>query len=87
MKDRASEIRPYVVIIPLDRATVNRFSRRDLETFAKVQFSRELPQGMTISGGASFTFALAENRMAQTSWTHVMRVSAPVERTRPVAVA
>lgn len=69
---------PYSIIIPLERLTVTRFSRRDLETFAKVQFACKLPEGMFLPAKPEFTISLAENRNPGSRFTHVMRVQAEV---------
>jgi len=66
------------MIIPLKLPVVNGFTRKDLETFARVQYARELPAGVTLAPKPEFTFALAENRAFGSPFSHVMRVSAKV---------
>lgn len=68
----------YSILIPLERLTVNHFSRKDLETFARVQFACKLPEGMFLPAKPDFTVSLAENRTAGSRYAYVMRVQAQV---------
>lgn len=69
---------PYSILIPLERLTVNRFTRKDLETFAKVSFACKLPEGMFLPAKPDFTVSMAENKTAGSRYAYVMRVQAQV---------
>jgi len=76
---------PYGISVPLDRRTVTRFTRKDLEAFARVQLCQQLPGHLVIPASAVFSYALTENPNLRAQHTHLMRVRTTVAAVREVA--